>query len=174
MGAPTRGSGPHQLNAWLLIAYTALLYFGLGASLLESFLNYPMWWDMGARMSGEDFTATRRGHTWRIYPLLVVPLALRFPVTLALLWRRPHLFPRWALGVAVAGQLIGWTSSGLVQIPIQIALTGQGFSDELFARLIVTDRWLRVLPFVCEAVAGLWMLRRVVDELAVASARAAD
>lgn len=102
----TNKSGPHTLNAWLLIAYIALLYFGLGAGLLESFLNYPMW-DMGARMSNEDFIATRREHTWRIYLLLVVPLALRVLVTLALLWRRPHLFPRWALWVAVGGQLIG-------------------------------------------------------------------
>jgi hypothetical protein len=167
-------SSPHTLNAWLLIAYIALLYFGLGAGLLESFLNYPMWWDMGARMSNEDFMLTRREHTWRVYPLLVVPLALRFPVTLALLWRRPRLFPQWALWVAVAGQLLGWASSGVIQIPIQVALTDCGFSDELFARLIVTDRWLRVLPFVCEAVAELWMLRRVVDELAVASVRKAE
>lgn len=62
-------------------------------------------------------------------------------------------------------------SSGIVQIPIQVALTEHGFSNELFARLIVTDRWLRVLPFVCEAIAELWMMRRVVDELASASAR---
>ena len=70
--------------------------------------------------------------------------------------------------------MIGWASSGLIQIPIQLALTDCGFSDELFARLIVTDRWLRVLPFVCEAVAELWMLRRVVDELAGALARTAE
>jgi hypothetical protein len=89
-------------------------------------------------------------------------------------WRRPYLFPRWALGVAVVSQLVGWTSSGLIQIPIQVALTEQGFSDELFAQFVVTDRWLGVLPFACEAVAGLWVLQRVADELAATAARAVD
>jgi len=161
MSDSTDNRGPHALNAWLLIAYIALLYLGQGASLLESFLNDPMWRDMGA----EDFMPTRSEHIWRIYPLLVVPLALRVPVTLSLLWRRPHLFPRWALWVALAGHMTGWASSGF----IQTALTEHGFSDALFSRLVVTDRWLRVLPFACEAIAELWVLRRVVDELAVAS-----
>ena len=118
MSASAHKQGPHTSNAWLLIAYIALLYFGLGAGLLQSFLNDT---------------------------LLVFALALRVPVTLALLWRRPHLFPQSALWVALLGQLIGWTSSSSIPIPV-------------------------ALPFVCEAVAELWILRRVVDELAVASA----
>src|SRR5262245_28705143 len=166
-----RENGTSAPTASLLVAYIALLFFGLGAGLLESFLNYPMWRDMGARMSNEDFMLTRREHTWRIYLLLVIPLALRLPVTLALLWCMPSLFPRWALLVALAGQLIGWTSSGLIQIPIQLALTECGYSDELFDRLIVTDLWFRVLPFICEVVAELWMLRRVVDALADVSSQ---
>lgn len=160
-----REKGTRTLGAWLLVVYLALLFFGLGAGLLESFLNYPMWRDMGARMSNEDFMLTRREHTWRIFPLLVIPLALRVPVTLALLWRRPAFVPLWAILVALAGQLVGWASSATIQIPIQNALTDHGFSDDLFARLIVTDLWLRVLPFTCEAVVGVLILRRLVCEL---------
>src|SRR5262245_1637947 len=153
-------------GAWLLVAYLALLFFGLGAGLLESLLNYPMWRDMGARMSNEDFMLTRREHTWRVFPLLVIPLALRVPATLTLLRWRPPFVPRWAVLVALAAQLVGWASSGLIQIPIQHALTDRGFSDDLFARLIVTDLWLRVLPFSCEGAIGALILRRVARELA--------
>jgi hypothetical protein len=154
-----RGAGP-------LLVYLALLFFGLGAGLLESFLNYPMWRDMGARMSNEDFMATRREHTWRVFPLLVIPLALRVPATLALLWWRPRFVPRWAVLAALAVQVVGWASSGIIQIPIQVALTERGFSDDLFARLIVTDLWLRAVPFVCEGVIGALMLRCLARELA--------
>jgi hypothetical protein len=71
--------------------------------------------------------------------------------------------------VALAGQVTGWVSSGLIQIPIQLALTDRGYSDELFARLIVTDFWLRVLPLLGEVVAEVAMLRRVVAALAAES-----
>lgn len=171
MNASTdRGNDPRLLGAWLLVAYLALLFFGLGAGLLESLLNYPMWRDMGARMSNEDFMLTRREHTWRIFPLLVIPLALRVPVALALLWRRPSFVPRWAVLVGLTMQAVGWASSLLIQIPIQFALTDNGFSDELFARLIVTDLWFRVLPLACEVAVGLLILRRLVGELAPTSA----
>jgi hypothetical protein len=162
-------NGTRALGEWLLVVYFALLFFGLGAGLLESLLNYPMWRDMGARMSNADFIATRRDHTWRVFPLLVIPLALRVPATLALIWRGPAFVQRRAVLAALAAQLVGWASSGFIQIPIQVALTERGFSDELFARLIVTDLWLRVLPFACEAAVGLLVLRRLVRELAAAS-----
>jgi hypothetical protein len=152
-------------GAYLLIAYLALLCYGLGAGLLESFLNYPMWRDMGARMNNADFMATRADHTWRIFPLLVIPLALRAPVTLALFAWRPRFVPGWAVRVAVAAQFIGWVSSVTVQIPIQTALTETGYSNLLFARLIVTDIWFRVLPFVCEGAVGIFLLGRAAREL---------
>jgi hypothetical protein len=61
----------------------------------------------------------------------------------------------------LALQLVSWTSSALIQIPIQVVLTEQGFSDALFRRLIVTDLWLRVLPGVLEVALGGLMFGRV-------------
>jgi hypothetical protein len=162
----TAETGPRPLGAYVLAAYLALLAYGLGAGMLESFLNYPMWRDMGARMADVDFKATRAEHTWRIFPLLVIPLALRAPVTLALLAWRPAFVPAWAVQVALAAQFLGWLSSGTIQIPIQTALTERGYSDELFARLIVTDLWFRVFPALCEAAVGLFLLGRTARELA--------
>ncbi len=146
---------------WLLFLYLALLFYGFGVQMLESFLNYPMWWDMGAHMNNLDFIAVRQIHQWRIFPLLVIPLALRVPVSIALLWWRPGFIRVWMLGAILALQLIGWTSSFQIQIPIQLALTNQGFSNELFARLITTDLWWRVLPFVCEVGISLLMVRLI-------------
>jgi hypothetical protein len=157
---------PRPLGAYVLTAYLALLAYGLGAGMLESFLNYPLWRDMGARMADADFMATRAEHTWRIFPLLVIPLALRAPVTLALLACRPGFVPAWAVQVALTAQFLGWLSSGTIQIPIQTALTERGYSDELFARLIVTDLWFRVLPALGEAAVGLFLLARAARELA--------
>ncbi|KAM3113174.1 hypothetical protein [Phormidesmis sp. 146-33] len=146
-------------SLWLLLLYLALLFYGFGVQMLESFLNYPMWWDLGARMSNVDFIAVRQVHQWRIFPLLVIPLALRVPVSIALFWWRPAFIQVWMLVAILALQLIGWTSSVRIQIPIQLALTNQGFSNELFARLITTDIWFRVLPFVCEVWIGLLIVR---------------
>ncbi|MGV0024502.1 hypothetical protein [Phormidesmis priestleyi] len=75
--------------------------------MLELLLNYPMWWDMGARMSNIDFIAVRQAHQWRIFPLLVIPLALRVPVSIALLWRRPGFIRSWMLLSILAFQLVG-------------------------------------------------------------------
>ncbi len=167
----THEAGVRSLGAWLLVAYLALLFFGFGSGMLESFLNYPMWRDMGARMDNADFIFTRREHTWRIFPLLVIPLAARVPATIALLLWGPAFVPRKAVVAALALQLVGWTSSGFIQIPIQLALTDRGFSDGLFARLIVTDRWLRVLPFVVEVSIGMLLLRQLVHALERPTAR---
>jgi hypothetical protein len=156
-----------RLGAWLLALYLAMLFYGLGAHLLESLLNYPMWRDMGARMADADFMATRRDHTWRIFALLVIPLAVRFPVTVLLLARRPAFVPRWAVSVALNCQVLGWVSSFAILIPIQFALNDHGYSDVLFARLIVTDLWLRVLPLCCEAAVALVVLARAADRWAV-------
>jgi hypothetical protein len=156
----------------LFVAYVALLFFGLGAAMLESFLNYPMWRDLGTRMTNDDFVANRRAHEWRIYPLLVVPLLLRVPVTLALLWRRPDFVPRWVVLAALAVQVVGWSSSAVIQIPIQMQLTHEGFSDAQFARLIVTDLWLRAVPFWCEVAVGVVLMLRAADRLNARASRA--
>jgi hypothetical protein len=166
-----RNTTSSAVGGWLLTAYLVLLFYGLGVTLLESLLNYPMWWDMGARMNNDDFMTTRRDHTWRILTVMVAPLALRVPVTLALLWRRPSFLPLWAVLIAAAVQLVGWSSSVLIQIPIQFELSDHGFSDALFDRLIVTDRWLRVLPLVGEAAVGVWVLHRAVAAVRPANPR---
>ncbi|MBX9628597.1 MAG: hypothetical protein K2X82_32670 [Gemmataceae bacterium] len=167
MGLPEQRPGVgRRVAAVVLVVYLALLFYALGAGLLESLLNYPMWRDMGAGMSNADFTATRRDHLGLIFPLLVIPVALRFPPTVFLLVRRPAFVPRWAVLVAFACQVVGWLSSFAIQIPIQTALTDHGYSDALFARLIVTDFWLRVLPSVLEAAVGVFLLWRVAARLA--------
>ena len=162
----TTDRDPRPLGAYALAAYLALLAYGLGAEMLESLLNYPLWRDMGARMADADFVATRAEHTWRIFPLLVIPLALRVPVTLALLAWRPRFVPGWAVQVALTAQFLGWLSSATIQIPIQFALTERGYSDELFVRLIVTDLWFRVFPAACEGAVGLFLLARTARQLA--------
>jgi hypothetical protein len=149
-------------GAVVLAAYLALLFYADGAFLLESQLNYPMWRDMGGRMADADFTATRVEHLWKIFPLLVIPALARLPLSVALLWVRPAFVPRAAVAVALACQAVSWASSVAIQIPIQYALHA-GYSDALFGRLIVTDRWLRVLPAAVELAVGgflLWRLAR--------------
>lgn len=86
-------------------------------------------------------------------------------MTFVLPWLRPRFPPQWAVPFALAMQAISWTSSVTIPIPIQVALTADGFSNELFDRLIVTDLWLRVLPAVCEVAVGLVVIRSVVRRL---------
>lgn len=150
--------------------YLALLYYGFGVGMLESLMNYPMWKDFGARMTNADFIATRNGDLWRVFPLLVIPEAARVPVTLALLWLRPVFVPRWVPPFALAMQAILWLSSATIQIPIQLTLNADGFSNELFDRLIATDLWLRVLPLTTEVAVSGFIIWRIVGRLTTSTA----
>lgn len=110
-------------------------------------------------MSNDDFIRLRDEHLWKVFPLLVAPIALLVIVTAILAWTGAPPVPRWVFVGALACQSIMVASTVFIQIPIQFELTRSGFDVALIDRLIWTDLVLRKLPSVAEAgfiLIGLW------------------
>ncbi len=142
---------------WLFLVAFALVFYGTGASFIESFVNYPSWPLIGSA----EFTQFHRFISPRILTYLVAPLLLGTVFTILLLWFRPAAIPIWAVWLAIALQMIVWTSTALIQVPIQMQLSADGLSLPLVTRLIETNFWLRRIPYALCAGLYLWMASRV-------------
>ena len=129
-----------------LVAFLILFWFVCGVTLLQGWGNYPMWRDMGAAMSNEDFLRIRHAHYPIIYPLAVIPGAVSSGLLAVLLWLRPvgiSLEQLWAVFLLSLG--IG-ISTFAVQIPLQDRLDAVGYERAVIERLIETDLWARKIP----------------------------
>ena len=145
------------MNRWIFVLAFALVFYGNGAAFVESLVNYPSWRLIGAN----EFTAYHRFIGPRVIAFLVAPAALGTIFTVLLLKSRPAPIPLWAVWVAVLLQAVVWVSTATIQVPIQIALSTDGFSAPLLDRLIETNWWLRRVPYAACAVLFLWMAARV-------------
>ena len=88
---------------------------------------------------------------------MVIPIAVKSALVLLLLWLRPPAFPTWALVAAVVLEVINWTSTIAIQIPIQIQLSNAGFSQVLLDKLILTD-WIRKISSIASALLFFWLM----------------
>lgn len=155
-----RDMGPR----WIFLTAFALVCYGTGAAIIESFVNYPSW-----RLIGPDeFVAYHQFISPRVLALLVAPLLLGTAFTTLMLWSRPAAIPAWAVRVALAAQAVTWVSTVTIQVPIQIQLSRTGASGELIDRLIATNFWLRRIPYAICAGVFLWMAAQVMGHVATA------
>jgi hypothetical protein len=154
------------MRVWVFSIAFALVWYGNGAAFIESFVNYPSWHLVGA----EEFSAYHQFISPRVIAFLVAPAVLGTIFTIALIWLRPLGVPAWALWGAILTQIVVWTSTIAIQLPIQFALSESGFSVELIERLTTTNFWLRRVPYVISAALFLWMAVRL---LVTATARRA-
>lgn len=138
----------------LFLATFALVFYGMGAAFVESFVNYPTWPLVGTA----EFPAFHQALSARIIPVMVVPMLLTTVLTAFLLWLRPAPIPRWALWTALALQVITWISTAAIQLPIQFSLSANGLSLPLIDRLIFTNLWLRRVPHLLSTALFLWMM----------------
>ena len=137
----------------------ALVFYGTGAAVIESFVNYPSWYLIGA----DEFIAYHQFISPRVLTLLVAPLLLGTAFTILMLWSRPAAIPAWAVWTAIAAQAVVWVSTVTIQVPIQLQLSNHGLSVELIERLIETNFWLRRIPYAICAGLFLWMAAQVIN-----------
>ena len=95
--------------------------------------------------------------------LLVAPVLLGTVFTVLMLWHRPAAIPLWAVWAAIGAQVIVWVSTATIQVPIQMQLSAHGLSPPLVERLIVTNFWLRRIPYGVCAGLFLWMAGRALE-----------
>ena len=145
---------------WVFLAAFALVLYGSGAALIESFVNYPSWPLIGRT----EFTSFHRFISPRILTFLVAPMLLGTVFTILLLWFRPSAIPVRAVWLAIALQVVVWASTAAIQVPIQIELSANGLSVPLIERLMVTNFWLRRIPYAACAILFLWMASRALRD----------
>ncbi len=135
----------------LSVLVVALTFYCLGATFFESFVNYRTW----RTIDGESFSRYHATLTPLVVRVMLIPIALYFVSSPALLvWTPPEL-TRKALTASVMLQAIAIASSIIVQVPIQMQLRQLGPVDALLDRLIWTDLVLRKAPLALNA--GLWL-----------------
>jgi hypothetical protein len=142
---------------WTFVLAFALVFYGTGAAVMESFVNYASWHLIGP----EEFVAYHRFISPRVLTFLVAPLLLGTAFTILMLWSRPDGIPVWAVWAAIAAQAVVWVSTVTIQLPIQFQLSDQGLSVALVERLIATNFWLRRIPYAICAGLFLWMAAQV-------------
>lgn len=144
---------------WNFLVAFALVFYGTGAAVIESFVNYPSWNLIGA----EEFIAYHQFISPRVLTFMVAPLLLGTAFTILMLRSRPTGIPVWAVWAATAAQAVVWVSTVTIQVPIQLQLSDQGLSVELIERLVETNFWLRRIPYAICAGLFLWMAAQVMS-----------
>jgi hypothetical protein len=143
-----------KTSVGLFLITFALVFYGMGAASVESFVNYPTWPLIGAN----EFRAYHRTLGPLIIGYMVIPMLVATVLTILLLWFRPVSIPRWMVWLAIVLQLVVWVSTFTIQLPIQGQLSADGLSLPLIDRLRVTSFWLRRVPYTANAFLFLWMM----------------
>ena len=146
--------GNSPVSIWLFLITFTLVFYGMGASFVESFVNYPTWKLVGAA----EFRDFHQALGPLIIGYMVIPVFLAIPLTAMLLWKRPTPIPKWALWLALVMQIIGAVSSFAIQIPMQVQLSTNGLSHSLIDQLIFTNFWFRRIPMFINSVLFFWMM----------------
>ncbi|HVF72648.1 MAG TPA: hypothetical protein VM940_13675 [Chthoniobacterales bacterium] len=141
-------------SAWLFLITSALVFYGMGAASVESFVNYPTWPLIGAN----EFRAYHRALSPLIIGHMVIPMLVATLLTIVLLWFRPAAIPRWMVWLALVLQLVTWVSTFAIQLPIQGRLSADGLSLPLIEQLRVTSFWFRRVPHIANALLFLGMM----------------
>jgi hypothetical protein len=149
-----------QRSSWMFLGTFALVCYGVGASFVESFVNYPTWALVGAM----EFRAFHEAVGQLVIRYMVIPMLFTTALTVLLLWFRPGPVPRWALWLSIGLQLVTWASTAAIQLPIQFELSRDGVSLALLERLIVTNWWFRRVPNLVNAFLFVWMMSLVVRQ----------
>jgi hypothetical protein len=143
-----------KFSIWLFVVTFAFVFYGMGASFVESFINYPTWKFIGPN----EFQTFHRAATPLIIGYLVAPILFGTFLTALLLRFRPRPIPAWALWVALGLQVIVWISTVTIQIPIQIDLSTNGLSIPAIDKLMMTNFWFRRIPYSIVAGLFFWMM----------------
>jgi hypothetical protein len=143
-----------KASVWLFLLTFALVFYGMGAASVESFVNYPTWPLIGAN----EFRVYHRALSPLIIGHMVIPMLVTTVLTILLLWFRPATIPGWMVWLAIGLQLFVWVSTVTIQLPIQGQLSADGLSVPLIDRLRVTSFWFRRVPHMANAFLFLWMM----------------
>jgi hypothetical protein len=143
-------------SPWITTTFFFLVFYTVGASMMDSFAMYHTWRFVGA----EDFPLMHMESGKRIVLVFVLPTVLMMIFQILMFWHRPNVISKPLLWIALICNIIPLLSSAFVQIPIQIKLD-HGKDPALLEWLIVSD-WIRVIPAFVLAITSFLMLKAVI------------
>lgn len=146
------------IRRWSFILFVIVSFYSIGAGLVESLVNYPLWHIIGP---SEVWVPYHQALGARIILLLAVPALLFQLVTnILVIIYKPISLPKWTGWTSLILLVIAIVSSAAIQIPIQAKLD-QGYTFELVDRLIQTDLFLRVGVGIVRGITILHMMNLV-------------
>ena len=143
-----------KFSVWLFLITFCLIFYGTGASFVESFVNYPTWPLIGAA----EFRNYHQALSPLVIGYMVIPMLIATLFTILLAWFRPAEIPRWAIWLSVILQIVVWVSTATIQLPIQFSLSSNGQSIPLIEHLIFTNWWYRKIPQTINSILFVWMM----------------
>ncbi len=143
-----------KTSVWLFLLTFGLIFYGTGASFVESFVNYPTWPLIGAA----EFRTYHQALSPLVIGYMVIPMLIGTVLTILLAWFRPVPIPQWAIWLSVILQIVVWVSTATIQLPIQFSLSSNGQSLPLIEQLIFTNWWYRKIPQIINSLLFVWMM----------------
>jgi hypothetical protein len=137
----------------IFVTTFALMFYILGATFMEGFVNYRTWRLIGAA----EFPAYRRSVGRKVVPFVALPVVFSLLTNAVLLGYRPSGIPAWCLGCTLILTLFAMGISVAFQVPIQLDLDRKGMSQASIRRLISIE-WLRAAAHIVNATLFLWMM----------------
>lgn len=133
----------------VFLAYLLLTFYCFGAGMMNEFVEYKSYADLGRYLKPADFARWHAATSQNVVPFLVLPILIGNVALVALFWNRPPSVPKWTLWLALACALTAWASTIVFQVPIEQQFDQGGYTPELMARLWQTD-WIRKIAFFVE------------------------
>ena len=78
-----------NISIWLFLITFCLIFYGMGASFVESFVNYPTWPLIGAN----EFRSYHHALSPLIVGYMVIPMIVGTLLSVLLIWFRPAAIP---------------------------------------------------------------------------------
>lgn len=141
----TKPHSPYRV----FLAYLLLTFYCFGAGMMNEFVEYRSYADLGRYVSPADFARWHQATSQYVLPFLVLPILLGNIALLALFFNRPMSVPKWTLWAVLVCALTAWASTILLQVPIEQQFDQGHYSPALMARLWQTD-WIRKTAFFVE------------------------
>jgi len=137
----------------IFVTTFALMFYILGATFMEGFVNYRTWPLIGAA----EFPAYHRSVGRKVVLIVALPVVFSLLTNAVLLRYRPEWIPAWCLWCTLILTLFALGISVRFQIPIQLDLDRKGLSQPRISRLISIE-WLRAAAHIVNAALFLWMM----------------
>lgn len=109
----------------IFVTTFALMFYILGATFMEGFVNYRTWRLIGAA----EFATYHRSVGRKVVVFVALPVAVSLLTNAALLRFRPTWIPAWSLWCTLLLTLFAIGISLAFQIPIQLDLDRKGLSQ---------------------------------------------